>query len=68
VSYYLALRKAGVPAEMHIFKDGRHGSGPRHDRPGALGMAEAARELDAGQRVLKYDDRHPCLRAHMSVR
>jgi dipeptidyl aminopeptidase/acylaminoacyl peptidase len=27
VSYYLALRKAGVPAEMHIFKDGRHGSG-----------------------------------------
>jgi acetyl esterase/lipase len=27
VSYYLALRKAGVPAEMHIFRDGRHGSG-----------------------------------------
>ena len=27
VAYYLALRKAGVPAEMHIFKDGRHGSG-----------------------------------------
>jgi acetyl esterase/lipase len=27
VAYYLALRKAGVPAEMHIFKDGQHGTG-----------------------------------------
>ena len=34
VSYYLALRKAGVPAELHIFKDGRHGSG--------LGMTDPA--------------------------
>ncbi|HWZ60947.1 MAG TPA: alpha/beta hydrolase [Gemmatimonadaceae bacterium] len=25
VSYYLALRKAGVPAELHIFQNGRHG-------------------------------------------
>ena len=34
VSYYLALRKAGVPGELHIFKDGRHGSG--------LGMTDPA--------------------------
>jgi acetyl esterase/lipase len=27
VAYFLALRKAGVPAEMHVFKDGAHGSG-----------------------------------------
>jgi dipeptidyl aminopeptidase/acylaminoacyl peptidase len=27
VYYYLALRKAGVPAELHIFKDGPHGVG-----------------------------------------
>jgi len=27
VAYFLALRKAGVAAEMHIFKDGRHGTG-----------------------------------------
>ena len=27
VMYYLALRKAGVPAELHIFKEGRHGTG-----------------------------------------
>ena len=34
VSYYLALRKAGVPAEMHIFKNGPHGTG--------LGMTDPA--------------------------
>jgi acetyl esterase/lipase len=27
VAYFLALRRAGVPAEMHIFRDGAHGSG-----------------------------------------
>lgn len=32
VLYYLALRKAGVPAEMHIYQPGRHGVGlaPTH--------------------------------------
>src|SRR5262252_2249969 len=25
VAYFQALRKAGVPAELHVFKDGRHG-------------------------------------------
>jgi len=27
VDEILALRKAGVPAEMHVFKDGAHGAG-----------------------------------------
>jgi len=27
VAYFLALRKAGVPAELHVFKEGRHGVG-----------------------------------------
>ena len=27
VYYYLALRKAGVPAELHVFRDGPHGVG-----------------------------------------
>lgn len=32
IFYFLALRKAGVPAEMHIFKDGAHGVGmPMND-------------------------------------
>jgi acetyl esterase/lipase len=33
VMYYLALRKAGVPAEMHIFKNGAHGLGLAQDDP-----------------------------------
>jgi acetyl esterase/lipase len=27
INYYLALRKAGVPAEMHIYQKGQHGVG-----------------------------------------
>ena len=27
VAYYLALRKAGVPAELHVFRNGPHGTG-----------------------------------------
>ncbi len=27
IAYYLALRKARVPAELHVFKDGAHGAG-----------------------------------------
>jgi len=31
--YYLALRKAGIPAEMHIFEKGPHGLGLAMDDP-----------------------------------
>jgi acetyl esterase/lipase len=33
VHYYLALRKAGVPTEMHIFESGPHGLGLALDNP-----------------------------------
>jgi acetyl esterase/lipase len=33
VHYYLALRRAGVPAEMHIFERGPHGVGLANDDP-----------------------------------
>lgn len=33
VLFYLALRKANVPAEMHIFEAGRHGLGLAQDQP-----------------------------------
>jgi acetyl esterase/lipase len=33
VNFYLALRKAGVPAEMHIFETGRHGVGLAQNDP-----------------------------------
>lgn len=31
VHYYLALRKAGIPAEMHVFEKGPHGVGLAND-------------------------------------
>jgi acetyl esterase/lipase len=33
VHYYLALRKAAVPAEMHVFEKGPHGVGLANDDP-----------------------------------
>ena len=35
VMFYLALRRAGVPAEMHIYRVGRHGLGLAGETPGA---------------------------------
>lgn len=37
VAFYLALRKAGVPAELHIYRQGLHGGGlwPGHPTTGA---------------------------------
>lgn len=32
VHYFLALRQAGVPAEMHVFETGPHGVGLANDR------------------------------------
>jgi len=33
IAYFLALRKAGVPAEMHVFKNGPHGTGLAQQDP-----------------------------------
>lgn len=33
IAFYLALRKAGVPAELHIYEQGRHGLGLAADVP-----------------------------------
>ena len=32
LSYYIALKKAGVPAEMHLYAQGNHAFGLRHTR------------------------------------
>jgi acetyl esterase/lipase len=36
IHYFLALRKAGVAAEMHVFKDGPHGVGLAMDYPALI--------------------------------
>ena len=33
VAYFLALRKAGVPAELHVFRNGGHGTGLAQQDP-----------------------------------
>ncbi len=33
VTYFMALRRAGVPAELHVFKDGPHGVGLAFEDP-----------------------------------
>jgi acetyl esterase/lipase len=48
VAYFLALRKAGVPAELHIFKEGRHGVGLAMQDPA---LAEWSRLLANWMRV-----------------
>jgi acetyl esterase/lipase len=30
LSYYIALKRAGVPAEMHLYAQGNHAFGLRH--------------------------------------
>ena len=44
VAFYLALRKAGVPAEMHIYQNGRHGVGLAKDIPGTSTWPDRCRE------------------------
>jgi acetyl esterase/lipase len=38
-TFYNALKRAGVPAELHIFERGRHGSGMAQNRPGLPELA-----------------------------
>jgi acetyl esterase/lipase len=40
IAFYLALRKAKVPAEMHVFAKGRHGFGLGKDLPGTSAWPE----------------------------
>ena len=53
VSFYLALRHAGVPAEMHIYQNGRHGVGMANDIPGTSDWPERCREWLAVRGLLK---------------
>ena len=46
--FFEALRKAGVPGELHVFPHGRHGLGLAPGRPGGLAVAAAVRRLDGG--------------------
>jgi acetyl esterase/lipase len=53
VAFYLALHKAGVPAEMHIFQSGRHGVGLAKDVPGTNKWPELCRNWLEARGLLK---------------
>jgi len=49
VLFYMALRKAGVPAEMHLYANGPHGTGG--DGPGAVFLAATPGGMDGRART-----------------
>jgi acetyl esterase/lipase len=44
IAFYSALRRAGVPAELHIYEKGRHGVGLAKDVPGTSTWPDRCRE------------------------
>ncbi len=53
VLFYLALRKAKVPAELHIFEKGRHGLGLAKTTPGASAWPQLCIEWMRGRGLLE---------------
>lgn len=53
VYFYLALRKAKVPAELHVFRTGRHGLGLARDVPGTKAWPQCCREWMRGRGLLE---------------
>jgi acetyl esterase/lipase len=60
VVFYLALRKAGVPAELHIYQNGRHGRGLAQNIQGTSGWPEACKQWLLGQGMIDAtSDKNP---------
>ena len=53
VHYYLALRKAGVPAELHVFEKGPHGVGLANDDPALSAWSSLLANWLRGRRLIK---------------
>ncbi len=53
VLFYLALRKAGVPAEMHVFENGPHGVGLGNPDPALSGWPIALANWLRGRGLVK---------------
>jgi acetyl esterase/lipase len=52
VQFYLALRRAGVPAEMHIYCSGPHGVGLAANIPGTRTWPDRLKDWMQGQHLL----------------
>jgi acetyl esterase/lipase len=53
VLFYLALRRAGVPAEMHIYEKGQHGLGLAPQTPAVSSWPERCADWMRGRGILK---------------
>ncbi len=53
VQFYLALRRAGVPAELHVFEKGQHGLGLAPKTPGTALWPDCCREWLGNRGLLK---------------
>ncbi len=58
VLFYMAMRKAGVPAELHIYEHGPHGVGLALMDPSALLLAPTPSRLDETPRLDEVGTRH----------
>ena len=52
VGFYLALRRAKLPAELHIFRSGPHGKGLAADVPGTTAWPKCCEQWLRGQGLL----------------
>jgi acetyl esterase/lipase len=66
VKTYLALRKAGVPAELHVYANGGHGFGIRSTTP--LPVSDWTNRLEAWMRFQKLLDRKAVGAPHQASR
>ncbi len=53
IFFYLTLRRAEVPAELHVFRKGRHGLGLAAKSPGTSNWPELCREWMRGRGLLR---------------
>ena len=53
VHYYLALRKAGVPSELHVFEKGPHGVGLANDDPALSAWSSLLANWLRGRKLIK---------------
>jgi len=53
IFFYLALRRAKVPAELHVFRQGRHGVGLGKSISGTSAWSECCEEWMRGRGLLK---------------
>jgi acetyl esterase/lipase len=53
IAFYEALRRAGVPAELHIYEHGGHGVGLARDIPGTRDWSQRCREWMQARELLQ---------------